>query len=233
MQEHDAVIIEKICALIEEGVVKDYADVLEHAHRHDAVEAPVDIAIIDQPEYRLLRPAALGRSILRAPVLFLRQRDSGDARAANLGEVERETAPAAADVEHGCAGIEPELGRQVAFLGKLRVIERRLRGLEIGAAILLVAVEEERIESAVEVVMVRHIAPCAKARIELLQPAQQIAGEPRRPGPTRRRGRFLPEQNGEHIRNRAALDDEGAVHIGFAKFELGIEQNCALGAGAW
>ena len=55
MQQRDAVVGEKLCALAEEGVVKADADMLEHADRHDAVEAALDIAIIHQPEGRVPR----------------------------------------------------------------------------------------------------------------------------------------------------------------------------------
>ena len=58
------------------------------------------------------------------------------------------------------------------LLGELGVVERHLRRLEIGAAILLAGVEEERIEPAVEIVVMCDIA--ARARIELLQVPRQI-----------------------------------------------------------
>ena len=64
----------------------------------------------------------------------------------------------------------------MALLGELRLVERLIGRLEIGAGILPVGVEEERVEPAVEIVVVRDVAPRAAARIELLQ----VAGEPRR-----------------------------------------------------
>ena len=151
---------------------------LEHADRHDAVETAGDVAIILEPEDRILRPAALDRALLRARVLLLRERDAGDVRAGDLGKIERKAAPAAADVEHRCARLDTKLGGEVALLGELGVVERLVRSFEIGAAILLVGVEEERIEPAVEVVVMRDIAPRARARIELLQAAEQVAPEP-------------------------------------------------------
>ena len=75
----------------------------------------------------------------------------------------------------------------------------------------------------------RHIAPRPRTQIELLQPAEQIAHEPRSGSAQRRCGDvFLPQQQREHIRDRALLDDECAVHVGFAQSELGIEQDRAL-----
>ena len=149
--------------------------------------------------------------------MFLRQRDAGDLRAGNLGEIERKAAPAAADVEHRGAGLEAQLGGEMPLLGELGVVERLVGRFEIGAAILLVAVEKERIEPAVEIVMMRDIVARAGPRIELLQAAEQIAHEPRRQRPVRRRDPLLPQQDRKHVGDRALLDDERAVHIGFAR----------------
>ena len=104
MQERDAIVGEKLRALAEKGVVESDADMFEHADRHDAIESALDVAIIDQPEIRVLGQAALERAVLRALELFLRQRDAGDVRAGDLGEIKRKAAPAAADVEHFGAG---------------------------------------------------------------------------------------------------------------------------------
>ena len=74
--------------------------------------------------------------------MFLRQRNAGHLRAGNLRQVERQTTPAAADIEHCGARGDAQLGGEVAFFCQLRVIKRLIGPLEIGAAILLVAVEE-------------------------------------------------------------------------------------------
>jgi hypothetical protein len=39
---------------------------------------------------------------------------------------------------------------------------------------------------------------------------------------------ILTERNGENIGDRALLDDDAPVHIGFAEFELGIDEDIAL-----
>jgi hypothetical protein len=54
----------------------------------------------------------------------------------------------------------------VALLGKLGVVERIVGMLEIGARVLLVGVEEERIEPVVEIVMVRDVASRAARPVE-------------------------------------------------------------------
>ena len=76
----------------------------------------------------------------------------------HLGEIEAEPAPAGTDIEHAVARPDQELGRQMALLGELGVVERRIRRVEIGAAILPVGIEEQRVEPAVEIVMVGDVA---------------------------------------------------------------------------
>ncbi len=80
MQESYAVVSEQTLALAEERVVKAHAYVLEHADRHNAVEAPLNIAIVHEPKCRIRGAATLQRSVLCALVLLLRQRDAGDTR---------------------------------------------------------------------------------------------------------------------------------------------------------
>src|SRR5437870_2262762 len=147
-----------------------------------------------------------------------------------LGEIEGKPAPAAPDVEHALVRGDQKLGREVSLFGKLRIVERLTVRLEIGAAVLPIRVEEQPVELAVEIVMVRNIAPRARARIELLQTTIEIAGQPLRPRPGGRASvAVLTEHDGEDIGDRAAFDNDAAIHIGFAELELGIEQDAALG----
>ena len=83
-------------------------------------------------------------------------------------------------------GLSSSLAARWRFLASCASSSDWSGRFEIGAAILLVAVEEQRVEPAVEVVMVRDVAARARTRIELLQPPEQIAHGPRRPGPARR-----------------------------------------------
>ena len=82
-------------------------------------------------------------------------------------EVERKAAPAAADVEHPLAGRGQELGREMAFLGELGIVERLVGRLEIGAAVLQVEVEKQRVEATIEIIMARDIASRSSSRVEL------------------------------------------------------------------
>ena len=74
-----------------------------------------------------------------------------------------------------CPGAIKKLGGEMALLGELGVVERLIGRFEIGAAILPVGVEEQRVEPAVEIVVVRDIAPRPRPRVELLQPAVEVA----------------------------------------------------------
>ncbi len=142
------------------------ADMLEHADRDDAVEALVEFAIVLQVEMdavlQTLRMGAVGGDA----VLFGRQRDALHVDVEGLRQIEAEPAPAGADVEHRLAGLQPELGGDVALLGGLRLVERHVGLLEIGAGILHVLVEEEPVEVARQVVVALHVA--ARARVAVL-----------------------------------------------------------------
>src|SRR5207249_486546 len=124
----------------EEGLVEADADVLEHSDRDDPIESLGHVAIVLQLEGDLAGQPFFLRAGARESVLLLRQRDPGDARAAMLGEIERKPTPAAADVEHALVRRDQELGREMAFLGELGVVERLAAGLEIAAAVLPVGV---------------------------------------------------------------------------------------------
>ena len=203
---------------------------LEHAHGHDAVEGSAHLAIVLQAEIGDGARPFLRRPPARYCQLSLRQGDAGDARAGDLRQIEREPAPAAADIEHPLPGPDQQLGGDVAALGELRIVERLVGRLEIGAAVLPVGIEKQRIEPVVEIVVMRDIVPGAAAPVELAQAAAQIAQQLERPGPRRRRdGGAL--QHREHVGDRALLDDQRAVHVGLAEPELGIEHDAAFRGG--
>ena len=205
------------------------ANMLEHADRDDAVERLRHVAIVLQTEVDLVVQSLFGRALARARVLLLRERDAGDVRAAELGQIERKPAPAAADVEHALVPRDEQLGREMTLLGELGIVERLAAGLEIGAAVLPVGIEEQRIELTIEIVMMGDVALRPRPRIELLQAAIEIADEPLRLRPQRRRAvAALAEHDGEDVGDRALLDDDAAIHIGFAEPELGIDQDVTL-----
>ena len=157
MQHHDPVVAEQLGASLEEGFIKPDADMLEHPDRHDPVERTGNVAVVAEQEFRLMAQLFLPGAGVRDLQLLGRERNAGNIGAGHLGQIEPKAAPARADVEHAVAAPDSELGGEVALLGQLGIIERGIRRLEIGAAILLVGVEEERIEPPVEVIMMRDI----------------------------------------------------------------------------
>ena len=163
MQHHHAVIGEQPAALPEEFSEMPDADMFEHADRDDAIETLVEVAVILQTEIHPVRQLALGGAAAGELELFFRQRDAGDLCAAMFGEIETKAAPAAADVECALTLSHQQLCGQVPLLGELSVVERLFRRFEIGAAILPVGIQEQRIEPAVEIVMMRDIASRSRA----------------------------------------------------------------------
>jgi hypothetical protein len=118
----------------------------------------------------------------------------------------------------------------VTLLRKLGVIERLFAGLEIGAAVLPVGIKKQRVKLAVEIVVMRRVAPRSRARIELFDAAMEVADEPSQPRPRRQSALAgLTEHDGKDIGDRALFDDDAAVHIGFTKPQRGIEEDAALG----
>ena len=104
-----------------------------------------------------------------------------------LGKIEGKSAPTAADVEHLQSVAKIELGGEVTLLGCLRFVQRHSILLEIGAGILSIAVEEQLIEAAVEVVVMLDVAFGAGLWIELAEPA---AGEAEVSKPFTQRGQW-------------------------------------------
>src|SRR5262249_22820997 len=123
-----------------------------------------------------------------------------------------------------------KLRRKVTLLRKLGIVERLLAGLEIGAAVLPVGVEKQRVKLAVEIVVVRRVAPRPRARIELLDAAMDVADEPLQPRPRRRCVLApLPGQNATDIGDGALFDETTAVHIGSRESEGSTGRDAALG----
>src|SRR3546814_67779 len=77
----------------------------------------------------------------------------------NTVQIERQTAPAAADVEHTLARLEQQLGGDMGLLVRLRLFKRFVPRIgPIRAAILPVDVEKEIVEPVGKIVMMRDVA---------------------------------------------------------------------------
>jgi len=89
-----------------------------------------------------------------------------------LGEIEGEPAPAAADIQHGLARLEQQFGGEMALLLLLGDFETVVAGVEIGAGILPVVVQELAVEGVRQIIVMGHVALGMADRIVLLQIAQ-------------------------------------------------------------
>ena len=191
---------------------------LEHADRDDAVVAARLLAIVEQLEAHAVGHAAFQGAAARDGVLFLGEGDARHVDAELLGEEQAHAAPARADVQDLLAGLQQHLGGDVLLLVELGLLQRLLAGLEVGAGILPVTVEEEIVELAVEVVVMGDVALGPPDRIVLLEEAQPALQGIR---PLHRRRRFerrhVAADQIEQVVDVAVLDGELAVHVGFAQ----------------
>ena len=130
-------------------------------------------------------PASAARCA-RQRGLRLGERDPGHVHAVLARGVQRERAPAAADVEHALAGLQRELRADEVELGALGLLERRRAARPDRARVRHRLVEEEREELVGEVVVVRDRALVAQDRVALALRAQLHRGHlrhvPQRPG---------------------------------------------------
>ena len=201
------------------------ADMLEHAHGDDAVECFVQIAVVHEADVHHVLQAALAGAGAGQFVLLARQRHAGDAGFRHAGQIKRHAAPAAADVQHLHARPDMQLGGQVALLGQLGFGQGLAGIFEKGAGILPVAVEEQIIEAAIEIIMMGHVAPRPAPWIELMQAAEGLA---QHEGEAHAKGGVLRGEGrgGEDIQkliDTALLHHQGAVHVGLAQAQIGIK----------
>ncbi len=175
MEEHHPIVFELAMSGGEIFVVAIDADMLEHADRDDAVKGFLDVAVILQPKFdavgKIRLPGALGCD----GELLAGQGDAGDLRSGDAGEIERHAAETAADVERRRAVLWQKLGGDVPLLCGLRVVERLAGIFEIGAGVLAVRIEEEIVETRIEVVVTCDVAPRAPPVVALMQAAKRHA----------------------------------------------------------
>ena len=201
------------------------AYVLGHLNGDEAIEGADNITVVLEIERNTCVQSARLRALLRARHMFGRKRHAVHARAAHLRKKEREPAPARADIEHQAAGFNQELRGNVTLFGKLGVFERLIRRFEIGAAELQVVIEETRIERLeIEAAQDSGLAPAAAD--QLPQSLIELPYQALRPSPARHfAGCLLGQRQGENVGYGAFIDDESAIHVGFAELQFRIEQH--------
>ncbi len=232
MDDGDAIVGQQLAHAVEVGLVVVDPHMLEHADRDDALEGAGHVAVVLQLELDdLAETFALG-ALAGERELLVRQRDARHMHVGGLGEIEAHAAPARADVEHALAVLEGELGRKVPLLGELGGVEIVAAGLEIGAGILPVAIEEEIVDRRRDVVVVLDVAARAARRVELLDAARDVAQhiEPAHPARQPLCLRVLEHQL-EELVDAAFFENEAAVHVAFADAHAGVEGDGAFGLG--
>ena len=156
---------------------------LAHLQRDDrVVRAVADVAVVLQPDVDPVGEPLVGRALRGERLLLARERDAGDVHAVVLGGVQRQRAPAAADVEQPLAGLQAELAADQIELVALRVGERVVRGVArpVGAGVRHPRVEHERVEVVGQVVVVGDRRAVAQLGV---QPAAQLRLRRRRRQP--------------------------------------------------
>ncbi len=212
----------------------DRADVLDHADAGDLVERLAgQLAVVHDADVDAVADARLLRPLARERGLRLGQRDPGDRDAVLARRVDRQRAPAAADVEHPLALLQRQLGADQVELGLLRRLEARPVAREERAAVGHRLVEPQREEVVRDVVVVRDRALVALDAVPAPARAQLALRHRRRlDRPHRARGGDgQPQLGGTVDRRRLEVEDrrhrlvdvvdlDRPAHVGAADAEL-------------
>ncbi len=133
----------------------------------------------------------------------------------------RQTAPAAADIQHLLARAQGQLGRDMPHFRHLRLGDGLLAGFEIGAGILHGRVEEQAEELVRQIVVELHVAPRPVDGSDLDHPVDDRGGGLAQLVEENRKVavRHAAHQHGQHLAQIAFLDFEIAVHVAFGQEE--------------
>ena len=146
------------------------------------------------------------------------------------GECQGEPTPAGTDIQHGqIRTIEAELGGNVPLLGNLCLFQRCVRMRKIGAGILAVAIEEQTVETAVQVIVVRDILARAMRRVVLINSPLQLTQRGMQ-APDRVAGavrRQVHHQQLERVIDSPFVRYQPAIHVSFADSERRIGDQSA------
>ena len=190
----------------EERAVLLVADRLEYLDRGDLRETPLRLAVVLVADLDEALEPGLGDPPTGELVLLARDRQGGDSGATLGGRVKREAAPPAADLEQVVLGLELELVADAAVLVLLRLLERLLWPLEVGAGVGQRLVEEEAVEIVADVVVVVDVS---------LGPAETAVG--REVGPEalerRNRGEWWARTGGLDVEDEEREEGDEVVRV--------------------
>src|SRR5688572_28732721 len=167
MHERDTILRQQLPRLAEErGVVID-AHMLEHADRDDTIVLTFDVAVVLQMEVHSVLEARTLRAFLRELQLSYGQRHAVHGAAGCARQIEAEATPTGTDIQYPVPVADSKLGGEMPLLGDLRLLQVHTPVGEIRAGVLPVAVEEQIVDRAVDIVVVGNVVARAARRIEL------------------------------------------------------------------
>ena len=196
------------------------ADMLEHADRADPVVdlGSGDVAVVGQPDLDPILQARLPDPLAGELELVLRQGHAEHPGAMVLRRVDRQGAPAAADVEQAHARAQPQLATHMLELGLLGLRQGFVASREIGAGIDHRRIEPARIEVVGDVVVILDRLAVRTAGV-LRDPVGQAAEPAVLVGIVGQGGRHVDDVLDVTFDVELALDEGGAEGI-----EAGIDQ---------
>ena len=229
VQERHAVGGQQVPHLGEKTAVVADAHVLEHAHGDDAVVGAGLLAVVAQEEARAPGESRLLGQRPRCLELVRRQGYAGDVDPHFPGQIQRQPAPARADVKDPVARFQEKLGGDVAHFFLLRRLQVFVAVGEVGARILPVGVEKKVVQGVGKVVMAGHVATRPANRVELLD-------VPNHPGHPLHRpvegmvsgGAHVHDHQFEEVVEAAVLHRQRAVHGGLAGVQFRAEEELPM-----
>ena len=123
-----------------------YADMLQHTHGYDAIEATLCLPVVLKREIHLRGQSSFVGSVPCDRQLLCRERYAPDIGPAFLSEVETETAPPGPDVQDTHAPAHCKLRRNATLLVQLRHFKRVTWILKECTRVLLIAVKKQAVE---------------------------------------------------------------------------------------
>ena len=141
------------------------AHMLEHADRDDPIEAAADLGVVLELETHATLQPLLGGALAGDTQLLPAERYTGDLGAGAFGQVDAKPSPTGADVEHPLPRSERKLGGDMTLLGELRLVQI-LAVDEVATGVLPIPIEKELVNDAIDVVVMRRIAPSTPERID-------------------------------------------------------------------
>jgi hypothetical protein len=202
---------------------------LEHLDRDDRVVGALDVPVVAKLDAHAIRQAGRRDTCGGQPVLGGRHGDGRDPAAQLARGVQREPAPAAADLENVLAAAQAGPLRDDPVLVALGVGERLVGHLEHRARVGHRLVEEQPVELVAEVVVGLDVAPAPGTGVAA-RPVRQRLPEPEREAPPSIRQREGLAVERRHLeQGRQIRAGPQAVHVRLAGADVAAEEHADRG----